>query len=513
MFGLISAGAAPVFAAAPGVIVAPSNPVRGVGSLRVVLDASVAPEAYSGRVYIVLSKGEQEPRARMNDWFHPPQVFSKDVEGLAPGAEIALDDSWLGYPSAWADVPAGDYSVQAIVRKNPDSPTPGGPGDAMSKPAAIKLPLGEPGVAGPGTLHVAEVAAGEPFHETGRIKLVEMTSTCLSAFHGRDCTVRAGVLLPEDYKDDGSVSYPVVYSITGFGGDHTAISHMGMLVPKQAAAHVILVVPDPSCFRGHSVFADSENNGPWGQMLVQELAPEVEKRFHGAGAAQRYVTGVSSGGWSSLWLQVTYPDAFAGCWSHCPDPVDFRDFQQINLYDPGANMYKDAAGKRRPIARRGESVSLWYDDFCRREWVLGPGGQIGSFEAVFSPKLSDGSPAPVFDRQTGDVDTRVARTWEKYDIRLVLERGWKTLGPKLAGKIHVYAGGMDTFYLDGAARLLKQQLAKLGSDAVVEIVPGMPHTLHWPGNVAMFGTIMERAGLKAAPAAGGEPASRGGAGR
>jgi hypothetical protein len=174
-------------------------------------------------------------------------------------------------------------------------------------------------------------------------------------------------------------------------------------------------------------------------------------------------------------LQVTYPDVFGGTWSTAPDPVDFRDFQRINLYHPGENMYKDGKGDRRPLARMGDSVALWYDDFDHTEEILGYGGQLHSFEAVFSPRGSDGRPLRAWDRSTGVVHTDVARTWEKYDIRLVLERNWPELGPKLAGKLTVIQGELDTFYLDGATRLLKESLAKLNSDAVVELVPGKTH--------------------------------------
>ncbi|MCA1686826.1 MAG: hypothetical protein LC745_12830, partial [Planctomycetia bacterium] len=181
-------------------------------------------------------------------------------------------------------------------------------------------------------------------------------------------------------------------------------------------------------------------------------------------------------GWSSLWLQVTYPDAFGGVWSTSPDPVDFRDFQKIDLYAPGANVFRDPVGKRRPIARMGTRVVLYYDRFSKMEDVIGDGGQLHSFEAVFSPLGPDGRPRPLWDRATGAVDRAVALAWQKYDIRLALERGWPALGPKLQGKLHVVVGDRDNFYLEGAAALLKSSLRNLGSDAVVEVVPGRDHS-------------------------------------
>jgi hypothetical protein len=174
-------------------------------------------------------------------------------------------------------------------------------------------------------------------------------------------------------------------------------------------------------------------------------------------------------------LQVAYPDDFGGVWSTAPDPVDFRDFQRVNLYRAGENMYRDPQGKPRPIARMAGRPALWFEGFADMEWVLGPGGQLHSFEAVFSPRDEHGRPRLVWDRQTGAVHTDVARTWEKYDIRLVLERNWDTLGPKLRGKLHVHMGTEDTFYLEGATELLKESLEKLGSDAVVELHPGRDH--------------------------------------
>src|SRR5262249_1057728 len=196
---------------------------------------------------------------------------------------------------------------------------------------------------------------------------------------------------------------------------------------------------------GLGVFAYADRNGRCALCLVEGLMRAVETPIYGKeGAKKWYVTGVSSGGWSSLWLQVAYPDTFAGCWSHCPDPVDFRDFQRIDLYAADANIYRDDKGQRRPLARRtvnGEDhVTLWYDDFVPQETVMGPGGQIHSFEAVFSPRSAGGEPRPLFSRTTGAVDPETAKAWEAYDIRLVLERNWSTLGPKLKGKLHIVAG-------------------------------------------------------------------------
>jgi hypothetical protein len=176
-------------------------------------------------------------------------------------------------------------------------------------------------------------------------------------------------------------------------------------------------------------------------------------------------------------VQVNHPEFFDGVWSTAPDPVDFRDFQQIDLYRvPPSNMYRDARAQRRPIARRGNDPVLWYDSFAKMDDVIKRGGQLRSFEAVFSPKGSDGEPMRLWDRKTGAVDATIAESWKPYDIRLKLEQEWPTLGPKLRGKLHVIMGARDTFYLEGAAKKLAAALADLRSDAKIEIVPDKDHS-------------------------------------
>ena len=466
-----------------------------IGSFTIRFDPSVLSGPYTGRVYVAITTGGRpEPRLRMGDWFRGGQVFSLDVKDVAPGGSVTLGAGSLAFPAAYAEAPAGDFFAQAVAKVNPDSPSPGrGAGDLYSEPTTVRF---KPGSTGALQLTLSRTVVERPFRESDRVKVMDLVSPSLSAHYGRPFTMHAGIILPEGWTDDPSRHYPTLYFIGGFGGTHfSALQLAGPVMSDERAKHILWVVPDPTCGLGHSVFADSANNGPWGKALVQELIPAVEARYHGAGdGAHRFVTGISSGGWSSLWLQVTYPDAFAGCWSHSPDPVDFRDFQRIDLYAPDANMYRDAKGERRPLARATvngqEQVSLWYDDFVRQETVMGDGGQIHSFEAVFSPRGDDGRPVPLFDRATGAVSPATAKAWEKYDIRLILERDWATLGPKLKGKLHVYAGSEDNFYLEGAVKLLGACLQKLGSDAQVKIVEGMGHAIHQPGMQEMYKAIV-----------------------
>ncbi|MBX3368029.1 MAG: alpha/beta hydrolase [Phycisphaeraceae bacterium] len=460
---------------------------------RVRIDPGINGAPYTGRLYVAITPAAVvEPRLEAGNWFEPPRILALDVEGLAPGAWVSIDGSQINFPGG--EIGAGAYAAQAFGRLNPDSPEPGrGVGDPYS--AAVRFKVEEESAPDEAIeLVLDRVVESEPFEETDRIRLVEMVSPSLSAFHGREVVMRAGVRLPREWEPDGSRTYPTVYWITGFGGDHTSIVGLDRMLSRVPGAdECLIVVPDASCYWGHSVFADSATNGPRGRALVEELIPGVEARFRGAGERdRRAVTGGSSGGWAALWLQVMYPDSFGSCWSHCPDPVDFRDFQRINLYEPGANMYRDHDGNARPLARRNGEVILEYEPFVRMEDALGPGGQIASFEAVFSPRGADGGPLRLFDRETGEVDHEVARTWEPYDIRLYLERNWERVGAGLAGRLHVFAGSLDTFYLEGAVALLAESLSALGSDAEVKIVEGMGHTVYPDGVRRMFVHLVER---------------------
>ena len=470
-------------------------PLKTISGFEVILKV---PEAegilQASRTLVIFSKTTEkvkEPRFALQDWNDPPQVLGADWHPT--DGKMIVENSWAGFPKKLSELDPGDYWVQAIVRRNLDGCFPGGNGgDAYSEPIRIIL---DPKAQGVATLEVNKVHIEPPMATSTRVKFFEMKSDALSTHYGRTVNQRAGIFLPKNFATETDKTYPVVVFIGGFNSTHYSLGQMARVFPADFLANIIFIVPDPSTMYGHSVFADSENNGPRGKALVEEMLPAIEKEYRGKGPLHRYVSGISSGGWGSLWLQITYPDQFAGCWSFCPDPVDFRDFQQIDLYAKDVNMYTNAAGARRPLSRRGDIIELWYDDFVRMETAIGPSGQIGSFEAVFSPKGKDGRPQPLFDRETGVVDSAVAASWQKYDIRLQLEKNWGELSKKLPGKLHIYAGGKDTFYLEGAAKLLKTSLKSLASDAVVEVVPGMVHTFYKPGVVGMVRDISKREGL------------------
>ncbi len=343
------------------------------------------------------------------------------------------------------------------------------------------------------TAFAAAQVSAPALRETENTKLLRVRSRLLTRFWGRPIYVEAGVVLPPDRKD--GERFPVCFNVHGFGGSHRAAWSRGQRILRAMTEgsypRMIYVYLNGSCPQGHHEFADSVNNGPWGAALTREFVPVLEKSFPvDARPRARFLTGHSSGGWSTLWLQITYPDFFGGTWSTAPDPVDFRDFTGIDIYKD-ANAFVGPDGKPVQLMRaRGKFVRT-IRQFVEREIASKPfGGQFSSFDYVFSPRGDDGRPMPLFDRKTGAIDPDVARAWQRYDIRLVLERNWKTLGPKLAGKLRIWIGTQDTFRLEGACKLLAPALKKLGSDAEILFVEGRdhgtlrrPHPKFWPNGM------------------------------
>ena len=441
--------------------------------IQIKLDPNLGVENYSGRVYVFFTSGQSEPRNGPN-WFRPEPLISLDVSNWTPEKTVTLTSETPGLLKFPRDIDFASLvgkSAQAVVRLNPWERTVGtGPGNAYSSVSK----LAEDEVT---SLTVDKIVPPVEVEKNDRVHVVELNSKLLSDFHQRPVSLIASVVVPENYDQNPNQRFPVIYEIPGFGGTYR-YGWDRLLAPPTNTDGVsfIKVMLDPECPLGHHVFANSANNGPWGDALIEELIPEIDRRFRtDAREYGRFLTGHSSGGWSSLWLQVTYPEVFGGVWSTSPDPVDFRDFQRINLYQPGENMFTDKYGKRRPLARMKGQILIWYNDFSDMEEVLGPGGQLHSFEAVFSQRGEDGNPAPLWNRKTGEIDTSVAETWKKYDISLILKENWSDLGPHLNGKIHVLMGDVDNFYLEGATVLLDETLDGLGSDAEVTLFKGRDH--------------------------------------
>ena len=429
-------------------------------------------EPVTARVLLFFSRtAGREPRYS-SPYVDIQPVYAIDVNNLRPGQKVVFSPEKfqapdaLAFPGPLSRLEAGTWYVQALFDIDKIDPDYNAEGNLYSRVSQFEL-------TSRGREEVELIAdqviqRRPPRRDTERVKLVEIRSNFLSDFHGREVKFRAGVVLPSTYNERPDQQFPVLYIIPGFGGDHTSAWWMA----NEDGGDMIQVVLDPKVPLGHSVFANSANNGPVGDALVQELIPEIEKRFRAIPHAYgRLVTGHSSGGWASLWLQVAYPDFFGGCWSMAPDPVDFTHFQTMNIYKDLNGHWTDE-GYPRPLARAGGEVIATFGDVDRREYVVGYGGQLDSFNAVFSPRGKNGEPLPVMDKLTGIIDPEVAEYWKRYDIKLVLENNWPTLGPKLKGKLHIVAGGWDTYYLALAVASLRDFLVTTDYGGYVEILPG-----------------------------------------
>jgi S-formylglutathione hydrolase FrmB len=294
--------------------------------------------------------------------------------------------------------------------------------------------------------------------------------------------MRGWVVTPPGYADHPRETWPTVYFTHGFGGGFRSLANTAVYVHAAmadgSAPPMIWVLLDESGATGTHEFADGVNNGPWGEALTAELIPDLERRWRmDARANGRFLNGHSSGGWAALWLQTRYPTVFGGTWPTSPDPSDFRDFTGVDLYAPGANVYHRADGTPVPLIRDHANVLATFEDFARQEAVEGEvGGQMASFDWVFSPRGADGRPEAMFDRVTGAVDPAVVAYWrDHYDIAARVAHDWPALKHDLDGKIHLIVGTDDTFYLDGAAHRLKAVLDGLGARSDFRFLPGRTH--------------------------------------
>jgi S-formylglutathione hydrolase FrmB len=465
-----------------------ASPVKATPHLffRVVLGTNFK-EPQSGRLLLFLGNGGSAKSVDTNP-FAPQDVSvaAKEVYDLAPGGAVEIDTDDIAFPAGFSHLAPGSYSAQAVLDLRHEYNYVGrAPGDPISK--VTSLSHFEPGAGAEPvlTLNSTVPEGAPPVQEDERMRNAihaeDFVSPALSSFWGRAVHMRCWVVEPPGYKEHPGVHYPAVYYTHGFGGNLVRIRPVAGDVYRRMADKkmpaMIWILLDESLSTGTHEFADSVNNGPWGKALTSELIPYLESRYRlDARAGARFLNGHSSGGWATLWLQVTYPSVFGGTWSTSPDSSDFHDFTGPDLYAPCANVYRRPDGGLYPLVRNEGKVVASFNDFARLEGVLGPyGGQFASFEWVFSPRGQDGRPMPMFDRVTGDVDATVVRAWEKYDIARTLETNWPALAPNLNGKIHVIVGTADTFYLDGAAHKLKAVLDRLGANAQVTFLEGRTH--------------------------------------
>jgi len=477
--------------------------------------ATTHAEPVDGRVLVLISHdGDTEPRMQVAAGLKAIQITGVDVDGLAPGEPVRIDASTFGYPiQSLGHLPAGEYWVQAVLHRYETFHRSDGhvvklpmdrgegqhwnraPGNLYSTPTRMRL---DPAEESRFDLVLNQVIPpiDEP-EDTAYIKHVRIQSQLLTEFWGRPMYLGAHVLLPEGFDEHQQARYPLMifhgHFPEDFGGFRTTppdpdleceyserfqLDCYNRIVQQEAydfyqtwkgpgfPRFLAIEIQHANPYYDDSYAVNSANLGPYGDAITLELIPYIEKRFRGLGEPwARFLYGGSTGGWEALAAQVFYPDQYNGCFAACPDPIDFRAYTMVNIYEDQNAYYVQGDFKR--IARPGHrnwlgEVDATLEDWNHMELALGSnsrsGDQYDIWQAVYSPVGADGYPAPIWDKLTGEIDHEVAEHWKKYDLRLVLEENWATLGPKLEGKIHIYCGDMDNYYLNNAVYLMEKFL-------------------------------------------------------
>jgi len=324
------------------------------------------------------------------------------------------------------------------------------------------------------------------------IQKFSIESKVLSKWWDKPIDIKAAVLLPSGYADNPSKKYPVCYSIGGYGSRYMRVnqivrnSTLNAWWTSKDAPQVITVFLDGYGQFGDSYQLNSENNGPYGTALIEEIIPTIDKTYRTEGTPNtRYTAGCSTGGWVSLALQLYYPDYFGGCFSYSADPVSFYKMQLINIYQD-----KNAFYTNNSIERPSKRNTMGEPEFSIKKEVqtenvegytnsyITSRNQWGGWNAVYSPKDTNGFPKAIFDPITGEIDSLVAEHWKKYDLLKYTQENWSELGPKVQGKIHIWMGDMDNYYLNNAMRDFDEYLQSTTSpksDAEIVFSPTCGH--------------------------------------
>ena len=472
-------------------------------------------DVLNGRLLIMLSTDSTaEPRMQISDGPGTQLVFGLDIVDWPASKPLSITNEAYGYPiKSLRDVPPGSYFVQALLNKYEQFDRSDGhrvllppdrgegqqwnqkPGNYYSTPIKINFEPSAPVV----TLQMDQTIAEIPEPSDSKyIKHIKMRSKLLSAFWGRDIYLGAHVLLPEGWDEHPEVKYPLAvfhgHFPSDFGGwrteapdpnlepDYSArfnISGYNRIVQQEAYDFykmwtgpdfprvIAIEIQHPTPYYDDSYAVNSENNGPYGDAITYELIPFIEKQFRGIGEGwARFTYGGSTGGWEALAVQVFYPDEYNGCYAACPDPIDFRAYCLVNLYQDKNAYFLDSPFKKTPRPGHRDylgNVSSTLEEMNLRELALGTKSRSGQqwdiWEAVYSPVGPDGYPQRIWDKETGEIDPEVANYWkENFDLAYILKRDWKTNGEKWKGKIHLYCGDMDNYYLNNAVYLAEEML-------------------------------------------------------
>ncbi len=469
-----------------------------------------------GRLLLLISDDDRaEPRFQISEGPNTQIVFGIDVEGWKPGSSAIIDAKAAGYPLATLnDVPPGNYFVQALLHRYETFRRADGhtvklpmdrgegqqwnraPGNLYSTPQKVRV---DPKKDGSIKIRLDSVIPPIPDPpETPYVKHVRIQSEKLSKFWGRPMFLGAHILLPEGFDSHPNARYPLVinhghfpYTFDGFRPEppdpnlepdfSERFNWKGYNLTQQDYAHqfykywiapdtprmLIVEIQHANPYYDDSYAVNSANLGPYGDAITYELIPYIEQKFRGIGKGwARFMYGGSTGGWEALAAQVFYPDEFNGCWASCPDPIDFRAYTVVDLYKDKNAYFIESRWKKTPrpgMRNYLGHVSTLLQDTNQLEAVLGSkgrsGGQWDIWQAVFSPVGKDGYPEPIWDKITGVINPEVAAYWKKnYDLSHILQRDWPKLGPRLRGKIHIYVGDMDNYYLNNAVYLIEEFL-------------------------------------------------------
>lgn len=479
-------------------------------------------EPVTGRVYVAISRTEKPTPITQASPTGAP-LFAMSAENLAPDSPVAFGPDVAGHPVAsLRDLPAGEYFVQPFVNVYTKFARADGhivwmhmdqwegqdwkrsPGNLYGDPVKVRI---DP-KSGTAIKLVADKVIGPitPPADTEFVKRIRIQSAILTKWWGHPIYIGATVLLPRGFAEHPNVKYPIVYSqghfSTGAPGGYGRDEAFTRYWNADGTPRVILAtLQHPSPYYDDSYGVNSENNGPFGDAILKELIPAVESQFRAIGQPwARILTGGSTGGWIALAHQVFYPDFYGGTFSLCPDGVDFTYHQIVNIYqDPNAYwIERDWMRIERPNQRRPDgNIQSMMKDENWYELIVGDksrsGGQWDIWEATYSPVGPDGYPKRLWDKKTGVIDKAVAETWKQYDLRHLLETNWTSLGPKVAHKLNVYIGDMDSYYLNMGVRKLDEFLKQRAKDPPFtgEIVfqPMAPHC--WgPRGAELFGKIV-----------------------
>jgi len=485
-------------------------------SFSVSFDAEFTDSPQSGRLLLLLAThADEEPRFLVDNSVDSQLVFGLNVQDWHGGTAVVIDKDAIGFPLAdLSEVPAGTYYAQALLNRYKDFHLGNGkvvslppdrgegqqwnrkPGNFYSEP--VQIDIDESG-SGTFTLVIdQEVPEIEPPEDTEYVKHIRMRSKLLSDFWGEDIYLGAHVLLPKGFDEHPEARYPLMISHGHFPADFDGFRteppdpdlepdyserfdvHGYNIIQQQEAysfyqtwisddfpRFIVIEIQHPTPYYDDSYAVNSANQGPYGDALTYELIPYVEDQFRGIGEGwARFTYGGSTGGWEAMAVQVFYPDEYNGAFIACPDPIDFRAYLTVNIYEDNNAYWYDSQFQTLPRPGHRDNLGQIHAsqyDYNRLEAVLGDRGRSGQqydiWEATYSPMGEDGYPVRLWDKHTGEIDHDVAEYWrEHYDLRHILERDWASLGPKLEGKLHIYVGDMDNYYLNNAVYLTEKFL-------------------------------------------------------